>query len=327
MAAADPTETKGDSFEDAVSSNSLFRIRRAARIESASPRQKGRYHATVGGQQPKQHRARHGDQHPLRGDRRINARPSSLPMTLPGRPAALLRAITRKSVPICNAARRRRKTSRTCRLIRLRITALPTLPLTVIPSRDCCPSFLPVMTTKFADWSFAPARDNFKNSARFSRRAVFGNCSVPFGVIRSFGSAPCAFGWHTDRQSFSSFGAAPFEYFAPARCLHAGEKTVRAFSPNVARLIGSFHRNIAPLGGLSAKCLYQSYRPDVVNFSRPPPSKSVASGHAPPAPVFFRHTTPRAFAQRSASLSPAVWQASAANGYYVRPRRSCVSRR
>ena len=171
-------------------------------------------------------------------------------MALPARPAALLRAITRKSVPGCNAAQRRRKHSRTCRLIRLRITELPTLPLTVIPSRGSCPSFLPIMTTKFADCSFAPARDNFKNSARFSRRAVFGNCSVPFRIIRAFGSTPCAFGWHTDRQSFPSFGAAPFEHFASARCLHTGEKTVRAFSPNVARLIGSFHRNIAPLGGL-----------------------------------------------------------------------------
>ena len=248
MAAADPTETKGDSFEDAVSLNSLFRIRRAAGIESASARQKGRYHAAVGGQQPKQHRAQHGDHDPWRSDRWVNARPSSPVIALPGMPAALLRAITRKSVPGCNTARRRRKNSRTCRLIRLRITELPTLPLTVIPSRACCLSFLPMMTTKFADWSFAPARDNFKNSARFSRRAVFGNCSVPFRVIRAFGSAPRALGWHADGQSFPSFGAAPSEHRAPARRLHASEKTVRAFSPDVARLIGSFHRNITPLG-------------------------------------------------------------------------------
>lgn len=250
MAAADPTETKGDSFEDAVSVNSLFRIRRAARIEPTSGRQKGRHHAAVGGQQPKQHRAHHGDHDPLRNDRWENARPSSLVMAPAGRPAAPLRAITRKSVPGGNPARRRRKNSRTCRLIRLRTTELPTLPLTVIPSRDSCRAFLALMTTKFADGSFAPARDTFRNSARFSKRAVFGNRSVPFRVIRAFGSAPRAFGWYTDGQSFPSFGAAPFEHFAPAGCLHAGEKTVRAFSPNVARLIGSFHRNIAPLGGV-----------------------------------------------------------------------------
>jgi len=72
-------------------------------------------------------------------------------MLAPAKPAALFRAMTRISIPDRSAARRRRKNSRTCRLIRLRITELPTLLLTVIPNRDLDRSFALLIMMKLAD--------------------------------------------------------------------------------------------------------------------------------------------------------------------------------
>jgi hypothetical protein len=83
--------------------------------------------------------------------------------------------MTRISLAIGSSARCRRKYSRIERLIRFRVTAFPTLPLTVIPKRFSCCRFAHTTTTKFADCSLTPRRERFANSARFRTRAVFGN--------------------------------------------------------------------------------------------------------------------------------------------------------
>lgn len=151
MAAADPTETEGDSFEDSVSLNCFFRINRTAGVKSASARQQGRHEMAIRGEQQNHRHAQHHDHNPRCSDRRFKIRSSSLSTPLPPSPAALLRAITRTSAPGRSKARRRRKNSRTCRLIRLRVTELPTLPLTVIPNRDSGPSLARLMMTKFVE--------------------------------------------------------------------------------------------------------------------------------------------------------------------------------
>lgn len=108
-------------------------------------------------------------------------------MPLPPSAAAPLRAMTRISLCIGRSARCRRKYSRIERLMRFRVTALPTLPLTVIPKRlPCCP-FAQTTTTKFADCSLTPRRERLTNSARFRRRAVFGNrCEVVSDSTRTY---------------------------------------------------------------------------------------------------------------------------------------------
>ena len=94
-------------------------------------------------------------------------------------PAALLRAMTRISVAGGRSARWRRKYSRIRRLMRLRVTEFPTLPLTVTPNRFSDPLLARVMITKLAVWVLTPVRDSFRNSSRFLKRAVFGNCCEP----------------------------------------------------------------------------------------------------------------------------------------------------
>jgi hypothetical protein len=90
-----------------------------------------------------------------------------------------VRVITRKSVTGGKLDWFRRKNSRTWRLIRLRTTELPTLPLTVMPKRLRGPSQLSLITTKFGAWNRLPVRDKFKNCGRLRRRADFGNRSLP----------------------------------------------------------------------------------------------------------------------------------------------------
>ncbi len=134
-----------------------------------------------------------------------------------------------------------------------------------------------------------------------------------------------AFRRHADGQAFSSFGAAALEHLAASRRLHASQKTVRALAPDVARLIGAFHRNMAPLRRFSGKCLYQSHRPGVVNFSRPPPSTSGASDLAPLPRVFCPRTTPRASDRRLASRCSICRRAREASGCCEFPPQSCAS--
>jgi hypothetical protein len=68
-------------------------------------------------------------------------------------------------------------------LIRFRTTALPTLPLTVIPTLLFPPSLDLRITIKLGEWTFWPVRDKLVNSGRFLRRADFGNLSLPGGGI------------------------------------------------------------------------------------------------------------------------------------------------
>jgi len=102
---------------------------------------------------------------------------SSLTTWLKERSIARFLAITRTSIPRARSRRPRRKNSRTSRLIRFRTTALPTLPLTVIPNRVSPTSLVLVITTKLAEWVFLPLRESLENSRRFLRRAVFGKPS------------------------------------------------------------------------------------------------------------------------------------------------------
>jgi len=59
-------------------------------------------------------------------------------------------------------------------------------------------------------------------------------------------------------ESFPSLRPAPLQHITPAGCLHTGEKTMRPFSSDIARLIGSLHGKFTPLGRLAAKYLYES---------------------------------------------------------------------
>jgi len=88
--------------------------------------------------------------------------------------AALALAITTTSRPVGNhdVAGAWRTYSRTHRLIRLRVTALPTRLLTVMPRRPCPSSDGPdaTMTRKCRPWSFRPQLCAATNSRRFRIR-------------------------------------------------------------------------------------------------------------------------------------------------------------
>ena len=95
--------------------------------------------------------------------------------------------MTSMSTALPNSRRPVRKISRTNRLIRFRATALPTLPLTVIPSLLSPRSLLWLMTTKLCEWTFLPVRDKLRNSGRFLRRADFGKSSLlPFAFTGDY---------------------------------------------------------------------------------------------------------------------------------------------
>jgi hypothetical protein len=185
MATKDSTNSAGNSFADSVSANGLFRIGRATWVETARWRQERRERFAVTGNEPGQNYARH----PIHYLRRLpcptRARCSSSATMLTPPAAALLRAMTRISVAGGSSARWRRKYSRIRRLMRLRVTELPTLPLTVTPNRFSDRLLARVMITKLAVWNLAPVRDSFKNSARFLKRAVFGNRCEPVSDMRS----------------------------------------------------------------------------------------------------------------------------------------------
>lgn len=245
VAAGQATEAIGHTPQHTELLNRLLRVNRTTGIESACRRQYGGDQSAITHQDENQsgtHRATHA----LRcGPDCLNARSNSSPALFVEIPAAPVLAMTRKSQDGVRPERQRRKTSRTSRLIRLRVTELPTLPLTVIPNRHWPRSLGSLITTKFTDGCLRPARDSFKNSGRFLRRTDFGNFSLPRGDIPSCLGAG-ALRRHVHRQSLSPLGAAPLEHFTPAGSLHADEKTVGALSSNIARLIGSLHKINTP---------------------------------------------------------------------------------
>ena len=55
------------------------------------------------------------------------------------------------------------------------------------------------------------------------------------------GLATRLLGWNRDGEAFAPFGATAFDDGSPRSRAHPGEEAVRAFSANVAWLIGSFH--------------------------------------------------------------------------------------
>src|SRR4029077_10195452 len=59
-------------------------------------------------------------------------------------------------------------------------------------------------------------------------------------------SSPRAFRRHGHRQSLSPLSAAPPEHVAATGRCHAGEKSMRSLSLNVAGLIRSFHKKKTP---------------------------------------------------------------------------------
>ena len=72
---------------------------------------------------------------------------------------------------------------------------------------------------------------------------------------------------HRDREFFSSFSPASSEHVTPTRGRHTGKKTVSPFSSYIARLIGSFHRNVTPLGRCRAEAVFQPHTTDDVNLA------------------------------------------------------------
>jgi len=182
MAATDARQAGRDTFENTVTAHRLGHVHRASRVKPAGARQTRRDEAVITEEQQNQRGASHS-LYLRRWRASVRARSSSATTQFQARAPAPLRAITTKSVAGGKAARRRRKNSRTRRLMRFRTTELPTLPLTVIPSRVSSLSFGQLITTKCAVWTLTPARDSLRNSARLLRRAVFGNRSVPFSDL------------------------------------------------------------------------------------------------------------------------------------------------
>lgn len=187
MAAADTAKAESDASQDSIFSDGLFRISGATRVKAAGARQERGHSSPVSPQKGEHERVRHAahERCPPK------ARASSSATAQPVRLAAPGRAITRKSTPAGHSARRRRKNSRIWRLTRLRVTEFPTLPLTVIPKRDSPPPFLPLMTTKDADWILLPDFDRRKNSRRLRRRADCGSRCEP-ADLTGFRQIRCA---------------------------------------------------------------------------------------------------------------------------------------
>jgi hypothetical protein len=240
VAASETTKTVGQAPQYAEFSNRVLSVNRTTGVEPTRLWKQGRDKSAIT-RQEKNQSGTHCAIYALGcWPGCLNARSNSSPAFFTEIPAAPPLAMTRKSQDGVHPTRRRRKNSRTSRLIRFRVTELPTFPLTVIPNRHWPRSLGLLITTKFADGFLRPARDSFRNSGRFLRRADFGNFSLPGGNILSC-LRTGALRRHVHRQSLPPLGAAPLEHFTPAGCIHAGEKTVGALSANIARLIGSFH--------------------------------------------------------------------------------------
>src|SRR5581483_6939855 len=253
MAAQNPREAAKDSFADSIFFYRLLGVARAARVKAAGRRQERRKPLAIADDQPGQNIARRAFHRPRLLLAPAKARPSSSAMRSLLCPAAPGRAMMRMSACCGSSARWRRKYSRTRRLTRFRTTAFPTLELTVTPRRFSERLLLRVRITKLAEWSLAPPRESFKNSARFLRRAVLGKRCDPLSDMRPAQSSPRALRRHGNRQALAPLGTPAFQHLAPARRFHPGEESVGPFSADVARLIGSLHKNNAPSGRLKGQ--------------------------------------------------------------------------
>ena len=173
-------------FESTMTHHRLTGIFGTTGKKSAASGQEGRHQKLIGTNQTKQYHFHSGLINEANNFCKSRRNASDVA------PPACGLAINTKSSPSANSGRFRRKNSRICRLTRVRTTALPTLRLTVRPSRALEHTVAKAKSRKKRPPILRPAAVTERKSVPSNRRADLGNrssrCGVapssrPFGVV------------------------------------------------------------------------------------------------------------------------------------------------
>ena len=132
------------------------------------------------------------------------------------------------------------KNSRRYRLTRLRTTAHPIFLLAVIPSLATWRLFSRHTTRNPRTAVLWGAEASWINSARFRKRAVFGNVDPVPAITQELKLFHCdSYG-----QVFTPFCPSTLDNQAAIFCRHSYQKSVGAFTWSITWLICSFHLNL-----------------------------------------------------------------------------------